>query len=440
MKKRVSFTVSVVLLCMIVFMTAGCGNQSQTAAENVDITEVPESEAADESVEITGSYVFLEDVMGGQLQVSWTLTLNEDMTYELICENGMMGTSTYTGTFTEEDTIVTTSPLEGDDMPIAAWFESDYSCQWTLEGDSCMPLKYEAVSAVPAEMPANAPGAVSAAYTNAAYASLSASEVCDIYLPEGEGPFPTIVVVHGGGFAFGAQNMEIIQPIFAAAMEHGYAVVSVDYRKSSEAVFPAALADVKAAVRFVRANAAEYGFDEERIAIWGESAGAYLSLMTALTPEVEELNGDVTDNPGISSGVVALVDFYGPVEFYTMDDEYKSLGVEHDLFASDNSFESKFVGQNVGLDETVTYQTYWQTYQDSLPDSFTLHAWIQAGDADTSVPYTQSENFASRLRKVIGETNVVFGILEGAQHEDAAFYTDENLAEVFAFLDQVMKE
>ena len=94
----------------------------------------------------------------------------------------------------------------------------------------------------------------------------------------------------------------------------------------------------------------------------------------------------------------------------------------------------------MGLDETVTYQTYWQTYQDSLPDSFTLHAWIQAGDADTSVPYTQSENFASRLRKVIGETNVVFGILEGAQHEDAAFYTDENLAEVFAFLDQVMKE
>lgn len=93
MKKRVSFTVSVVLLCMIVFMTAGCGNQSQTAAENVDITEVPESEAADESVEITGSYVFLEDVMGGQLQVSWTLTLNEDMTYELICCDHSVRTS-----------------------------------------------------------------------------------------------------------------------------------------------------------------------------------------------------------------------------------------------------------------------------------------------------------------------------------------------------------
>ncbi|MDE7272846.1 MAG: alpha/beta hydrolase [Lachnospiraceae bacterium] len=413
-----------------------CGNQSQPAAENTNMTEVPESEAADKSVEIAGSYVFLEDVMGGQLQVPWTLTLNEDMTYELVCENAMMGTSTYTGTFTEENAIVTTSPLEGDGMPIATWFESDYSCQWTLEGDSCVPLKYDAGS----EMPANAPGAVSAAYTNVAYASLSSSQVCDIYLPEGEGPFPTIVVVHGGGFAFGAQNMEIVQPIFAAAVEHGYAVVSVDYRKSSEAVFPAALADVKAAVRFVRANAAEYGFDEERIAVWGESAGAYLSLMTALTPEVEELNGDVTDNMGISSGVVALVDFYGPVEFYTMDDEYKSLGVEHDLFASDNSFESKFVGQNVGLDEAVTYQTYWQTYQDSLPDSFALHAWVQVGDADTSVPYTQSENFASRLGKVIGETNVVFGILEGAKHEDAAFYTDENLAEVFAFLDQVMKE
>jgi len=421
-------------------MVTGCGNQTQPSAENEMVTEAIESEDADESEKITGSYVFVEEVMGGQLQVPWTLTLNEDMTYELVCENGMMGTSTYTGTYTNEETLVTTSPLEGDDMPIAAWFEGDYSCQWMLEGDRCVPLKYEEGGDMPAQMPEKVPGAVDAAYTNVAYASLSFSEVCDIYIPEGEGPFPTIVVVHGGGFAFGAQDMEIVQPIFAAAVKRGYAVVSVDYRKSSEAIFPAALADVKAAVRFVRANAAEYGFDEERIVIWGESAGAYLSLMTALTPEVEELNGNVTDHLEVSSSVVALVDFYGPVEFYTMDDEYKALGVEHDLFASDDSFESKFLGQNVGLDESVTYQTYWETYQEKLPEGFVLKAWIQAGDADTSVPYTQSENFAARLGEIIGKTNVTFGILAGAKHEDDAFYTEENLADVFAFLDKSMKE
>lgn len=440
MKKRILHIISTMLMCFIVLVAAGCENQTQTSAENMTVTEVIDSETADESEKVTGSYVFVEEVMGGQLQVPWTLTLKEDMTYELVCENGMMGTSTYTGTYTNEEALVTTSPLEGDDMPIAAWFEGDYSCQWMLEGDNCVPLKYEEGGDMTAQMPEKVPGAVDAAYTNVAYASLSSSEICDIYIPEGEGPFPTIVVVHGGGFAFGAQNMEIVQPIFAAAVKHGYAVVSVDYRKSSEAVFPAALADVKAAVRFVRANAAEYGFDEEHIAIWGESAGAYLSLMTALTPEAEELNGDVTDHLEVSSGVVALVDFYGPVEFYTMDDEYKALGVEHDLFASDDSFESKFLGQNVGLDESVTYQTYWETYWDKLPEGFVLQAWIQAGDADTSVPYTQSENFAARLGEMIGETNVTFGILAGAKHEDDAFYTEENLAEVFAFLDKSMKE
>ncbi|MDE6202371.1 MAG: alpha/beta hydrolase, partial [Lachnospiraceae bacterium] len=152
---------------------------------------------------------------------------------------------------------------------------------------------------------------------NVAYADISESQTCDIYKPEGEGPFPVIVLVHGGGFLFGDQRMELILPVIETGVERGYAVVSVDYRKSAEAVFPAALADVKAAVRFVRANAETYGFDPEHIAVWGESAGAYLSLMTALTPEVEELNGDVAENTDYSSSVAALVDFYGPVEFYT---------------------------------------------------------------------------------------------------------------------------
>lgn len=274
---------------------------------------------------------------------------------------------------------------------------------------------------------------------NVAYAGVSETQVCDIYKPEGEGPFPVIVLVHGGGFMFGDQRMELILPVIETGVDRGYAVVSVDYRKSAEAVFPAALADVKAAVRFVRANAETYGFDTEHIAVWGESAGAYLSLMTALTPEVEALNGDVAENMENSSSVDVLVDFYGPVEFYTMDDEYAALGKTDSTFSTNESFESMFVGQAIGDDREVTYQTYWETYLEQLPDDYSLKAWIQVGDSDESVPYTQSENFAERLANVIGENNVEFSIIEGAGHEDPLFYTDENLDKVFTFLDGIMK-
>ena len=75
----------------------------------------------------------------------------------------------------------------------------------------------------------------------------------------------------------------------------------------------------------------------------------------------------------------------------------------------------------------------------SLPADFALKAWIQVGDADQNVPYTQSVNFAERLAEQIGEENVSFSILEGTAHEDDAFYTDANLAAVLAFLDGVMK-
>ena len=171
--------------------------------------------------------------------------------------------------------------------------------------------------------------------------------------------------------------------------------------------------------------------------IWGESAGAYLSLMTALTPEVETLNGDMTDNLTESSAVPVLVDFYGPVEFFTMDDEAASLGMDVS-FGEADSFESKFLGQALTQDKEKTYTTWWETYKDQLPADFNLKAWIQVGDADARVPYTQSETFASRLAETIGQENVEFSIISGADHEDDLFYTTQNLDGVFAFIENAL--
>lgn len=138
-------------------------------------------------------------------------------------------------------------------------------------------------------------------FSDIAYASQSEAQKLDILLPEGEGPFPLVLLVHGGGFKFGDKQMDIVKKMFALT-DAGYAVATVNYRLSGEAVFPAAVADVKAAVRFLRANATAYDIDTERFGIWGESAGAYLAVMTAVTDDTA-LTGDVTDNAGVSSSV-----------------------------------------------------------------------------------------------------------------------------------------
>ncbi|WP_298035333.1 alpha/beta hydrolase [uncultured Dysosmobacter sp.] len=441
--------ISILLTLALILTLAACGSTGTTenpgtggVNEETSDSKNPsggttDSEDPSSNTEITsvaGTYTFEEAAMGGQFTVPWKLELRDDGTYTITEENPFMGTNTYEGTYTVEDGVVITGPFEGA-APVATFFESDKSCKWTLDGDKCVPVNYDPnatpdLGGLPGLPGGNEGGGQDTKAETVAYASNSSAQVCDIYTPEGTDKAPVIVLVHGGGFMFGDQGMDIIKPVIEAAVAHGYAVVSVDYRKSSEAVFPAALSDVKAAVRFVRANAEKYGFDENKIVIWGESAGAYLSLMTALTPGVTSLDGDVTDNAGVSSEVRALVSFYAPVEFYTL---YEEAGKPE---AAADSFESKFLGQDISADADATYATYWETYADGIPEN--MCAWVQAGDADQRVPCTQSENFAKRLAEKIGEENVEFGLIPGADHEDDAFYTQENLNAVLTWLDGVL--
>ncbi|MCC8074592.1 MAG: alpha/beta hydrolase [Clostridiales bacterium] len=443
---------------------AACGSSTSSTEDTEDTSVAADTSAADASVDAADasaeaeevesgltSDVLPEDVVGNTytytevveaygFSTDWELTFTSDTEGTLFEPNDMLGDNTYTTSWTYADGLYTVTLVESDtgEMTESTMFDETYTCDFVVMSDGTFaPANASTDTAVAAET-ANT-GSENANYPAVSYASNSNAQVMDIYLPENAtGSDPVIVVVHGGGFMFGDQMMDIIQPVIEAGVANGYVVASVDYRKSSEASFPAALSDVKAAVRYLRANAETYGIDADKVAIWGESAGAYLSLMTALTPEVEDLNGDVTDNLDQSSAVTALVDFYGPVEFYTMDAEYEALGIEGTTYSSEDSFESAFVGQAIGEDEETTYKTWWYTYVDQLPEDFTLSAWIQVGDSDTSVPYTQSQNFAEKLAEVLREDSVTFGIIEGAEHEDDLFYTDDNLAQVFAFLAEAL--
>lgn len=411
---------ALLLAAIMVLTLAACGE----TAEPAEATTNPAETAGPMSY----TYTF-EGMMG---QETAQIDLNTNYTCRFWLPGNDMIKDVYEGIYNREGNVVSIFGLKNTDANSAYALPGLWD--WIREGNTTITVDDETMTFVPegadasgeAEIPAETSG-----LKNIAYASNSDAQVCDIYLPEGVEKAPVIVLVHGGGFMFGDQGMHVILPVIEKALEKGYAVVSVDYRKATEAVFPAALGDVKAAVRFVKAHAMEYGFDPDKIVIWGESAGAYLSLMTALTPDVAELNADVTDYAEISSDVTALVSFYAPVEFYTL---YEEAGKPD---SAAGSFESKFLGQDIMADRDATYKTYWETYGDGIPAD--LMVWIQAGDADSRVPHTQSVNFADRLKNYISEDNIAYSIIPGADHEDALFYTDGNLDAVFAWLDGFMK-
>ena len=150
--------------------------------------------------------------------------------------------------------------------------------------------------------------------TNIAYATTSGTQVLDLYLPEGNGPFPVVVNIHPGGFFTGDKDMVPGTP-GKAMLKAGYAIASINYRLSGEATFPAAVQDAKAAVRFLRANAAKYKLNPDKIAAFGQSAGGNLASMLGTAGDVAEFDDPSLGNAGVSSRVQAVINWFGPNDF-----------------------------------------------------------------------------------------------------------------------------
>jgi acetyl esterase/lipase len=128
----------------------------------------------------------------------------------------------------------------------------------------------------------------------------------------GDGPFPAVICIHGGGFRAGKREGNDAQCIRLA--QHGFVALTVSYRLAPKYPFPAAVHDVKAAVRWTRANAAKYKIDPARIGVTGGSAGGHLAQFLGVTGDVKEFEGN-GGNPDESSKVVCVVNVYGPSDF-----------------------------------------------------------------------------------------------------------------------------
>jgi acetyl esterase/lipase len=246
-----------------------------------------------------------------------------------------------------------------------------------------------------------------------------------------------IISIHGGAFMGGDKGDVQVTPMLEG-VKRGYAVVSINYRMSGEAQFPALVQDAKAAVRWVRANAEHLLFDPTRIAAWGGSAGGYQASMLGVSSGIPELDDSSLGNPDQPSHVQAVVAWFGPTDFLKMDEELAEYGLgptpgqEH---SGESSPESLLFGAKITeIPERVKCANPETYVRPGLPPFL-----LQHGTKDDTVPCLQSMRFAEKLRAVLGPGRVALNLLEGARHADPMFESPENLERVFAFLDLYLK-
>jgi len=249
--------------------------------------------------------------------------------------------------------------------------------------------------------------------SNIAYAPAqpagSQGHLLDLYLPSGfSGARPLVIWTSGSAWMSdtGKSGDDSIAAMFNPL---GFAVAGVSVRSSSQATFPAQVYDIKAAIRWLRANAAQYQLDPSRFAVMGDSSGGWETNMATLTGGVSTLEGSI-GTTGVSSSVQAGVSLFGPTDFLKMNSERIAGGLDHDAA---NSPESLLMGCAIQTCPTQVQQADPITYLTSNePPMLLLH-----GQNDPLVPNGQSLDLYNALAAKCD--SVQFISVPGAGHSDS---------------------
>jgi acetyl esterase/lipase len=257
----------------------------------------------------------------------------------------------------------------------------------------------------------------------------SKGHLLDLYLPAGaHRPMP--LVIWTGGSAWMRDTGKSTAGLIAARLNPaGFAVAGVSIRSSSQTHFPGQLYDIKAAIRWLRTNAARYGLDPDHIAIMGDSSGGWTTAMAAVTGDRKDLEGDVGTG-GVSSAVQAAVVFFPPTDFLTMDAwalrkcEPNAQGLANVCHDGPNSPESQLIGcpiqtcpDKVRLADPVRYVNGHE------PPIMILH-----GDSDALVPHNQGERLYQALNKACDDA-VFISLPKGEHGQTNGFLTDDRIRE-----------
>ena len=265
-----------------------------------------------------------------------------------------------------------------------------------------------------------------------------AYHTCDIYLPKKEAAsYPVVIHIYGSAwFSNNSKGMADLGTIVKSLLDAGYAVVCPNHRSSMDAQWPAQLHDIRAVIRFVRGEAAKYKFDTSFVATSGFSSGGHLSSIAATTSGLKQtkvgtvdidLESNVGDYLGESSGVDAACDWSGPVDLTAMDcGEHMTMGADS---PEDVLLKSK-LSQEPDKYRSLSAVEY---IDPNDPPVIIFH-----GDKDNVVPNCQGKKFFELLKAAGVKTEATFPAEGG--HGGPQMYTDENLKKMVHFLDCVRQK
>ena len=261
-----------------------------------------------------------------------------------------------------------------------------------------------------------------------AYAQASPRNRLDIHRPDGRGPFPVLLDIHGGGFLTGDKRQLAVP---RQVLQAGIAVARMNYRLSNQARWPAQHEDVLAAAHFLQSRAGELGLVPDRLALGGRSAGAFLAVSAALSMVQE------------GTPPAAVVDFYGPMDFGSMDADMARLGrpVKRAPADSPESVESLLVGYAVGERRQEATAMGPDGRLAALANGLRLPPlMIRHGMRDSIVSVHQAEHLRNAWRQVDPRAEIDFALLEGEGHGTGAFGGDRVLGDLAGFLTRHLRQ